>query len=347
MHTKIKADDIVAINGEIEQVYPLIEKLKEIEITNDLDFSIELNKVSLFHKIVWKIKIESKNDLHIFEELAIKSKCDSILKLLLNNSSVSRENVLKTDPTVNIKRVIIESNNSVPSILELFSNSEIKFERIGDVSPSQLNDMIVSKLYQNRIKSLSILLNNDEDITAFNELSPNWNEIGIKHFQISCKKYKKSLNTILSNLPDGSTLEIKSRSYDETYSIFSFTDSVIRMHDKDKYFMMHWKTFTFKTDWSDYYWPGEWCSFSEDPKYSEYVALNLNENWSFIIEDIKLMQPQKEIFKDELYWDNFISKQNKEWTIVIPLKKLWFSKIYFNKNYIDELHTYHWNEKLK
>ena len=241
MHTKIKADDIIATNGEIEQVYPLIEKLKEIEITNDLDFSTELNKVSLFHKIVWKIKIESKNDLHIFEELAIKSKCDSILNLIPNKFLVSRKNVLKIDPTVNIKRIIVESNKSVPSILELFNNSEIKFERIVYVTPSQLNDMIVSKLYQNRIKSLSVLLNNDEDIAAFNELSPNWNEIGIKHFQISCKEYKKSLNSTLSNLPDGSSVEIKSGFDDEYDLIFSFADSVIRMHDKDKYFMMHWK----------------------------------------------------------------------------------------------------------
>ena len=241
MHTKIKADDIVATNGEIEQVYPLIEKLKEIEITNDLDSSAELNKVSLFHKIVWKIKIESKYDFHIFKELAIKSKCYSILKLLPNKFLVSRKNVLKIDPTVNIKRIIVESYNSVPSILELFSNSEIKFERIGDVSPSQLNDMIVSKLYQNRIKSLSVLLNNDEDIDLFNALSPNWNEIGIKHFQISCKEYKKSLNSTLSNLPDGSSIEIKSELDDEYDLIFSFADSVIRMHDKDKCFMMHWK----------------------------------------------------------------------------------------------------------
>ena len=346
MHTKIKADDIVATNGEIEQVYPLIEKLKEIEITNDLDFSTELNKVSLFHKIVWKIKIENKYDLHIFKELAIKSKCYSILNLLPNNSSVSRENVLKTDPTVNIKRVIIESYKSVPSILELFNNSEIKFERIGDVTPSQLNDMIVSKLYQNRIKSLSVLLNNDEDIDTFNALSLNWNEIGIKYLQISCKEYKKSLNSTLSNLPDGSTVKIKSRSDDEYNWIFSFDNSVIRMHEKDKCIMMHWKTFTFKTYWSEF-WPGKWCSFTEDLKYSEYVALNLNENWSFIIEDIKLIQPQKEIFKEEVHCDNFISNPNKEWTIIIPLKNLWFTKIKFNNYYFDELHIYHWNEKLK
>ena len=104
---------------------------------------------------------------------------------------------------------------------------------------------------------------------------------------------------------------------------------------------------TFKAYWNKYDLPEKWCSFSEDTKYSEYVALNLNENWNLIIEDIKLMLPQKEIFKEELHCKNFISKLNKEWTIIISLKDLCFTKIQFNKYFVNELHIYHWSEKLK
>ena len=226
----------------------------------------------------------------------------------------------------------------------VFRNDEIYFDKIGDLTPSDLNYLINSKLYLNRIKSVTVIFENDDDIDIFSLASLKFKTTNLKNFWLTYNKRKKNLISVLSNMPDGSTVEIKSEFNNQFNWILSFSNSVIRVYEKDRdgCIAFYWKTFTFKAFWPTYEWKVNWCNFSEDSKYSEYLTLDLAFSWELLIEDLKLIQSNNNF--SEI--DGFIPKFSCKGAIVISLKDLNFTQLGKYDCYEFEQNL-HWIQKIK